>query len=159
MSSKGGVVSAMTGSKGAGRERGGGARTWEVTIGGGFRRGRGLLGVWFLGVGPGAWARLPPGAAGDCRTWLGRGGWGPEPHSLRLGFGPNFLGAPRVPAQVSEGPRADPAPGNYWGGESSLFQVGPPAPREDVGVCPRASANAEEVAKCWVGVACPCTWA
>lgn len=59
----------------------------------------------------------------------------------------------------------DPGPGVYSGGESSFFQVGPPALRKNLGVCPRASADLEWVAKCLIGSFCirrasvpACTW-
>lgn len=70
--------------------------------------------------GPGVGARFPSGAVVEGWTWLGLGGRGREPQSLRLPPGPRFLGAPRVPAQVSEGPQADPGPGDYWGREFSF---------------------------------------
>lgn len=62
---------------------------------------------------------------------------GPEPQSLRLGFGPSLFRAPQVLAPVSGGPRVDPEPRVYSGGESPFSQVRPPALRKDLGVCPR----------------------
>lgn len=104
-------------------------------------------------IGAGDWARFPPGAAREGKTWLRLGGRGPEQHSLGLSCGTSFLGAPQTQAQVSEGPQGDPEPGDFWGRESSLFQMGPPSRREDLGVCPHASADTG-VTECLIGSLC-----